>query len=336
MIALTLLCAPLLQQVDFDPTYDPFQTTAGRLQQGSGGQGTAATSGCDHFNRANNFDLGANWSEEAGDMEIRSEFLHPRQNNSLAVMNGVNANYKTSKASCSFQTNGQKLYYVALVAGYKDLDNCVHVKVQDGDYDTLVDKVYFRYGNNKAPWNANHYVFDLATPTALGTMELSFRNNGDVARLEIDNAFSGEVEVFECSGLSSKANQLGTGFGISMYGDCFADDFIVNDGDCPEGFQLTVSGTPGSNMTFTVEGATPNEQVALVFGFGLGSFSIPFGFPCAGTQLGIASPQDFKPIRADLNGTVILTRPVPASAAGLVVVQAVDLIACEVTDPISL
>ena len=56
MIALTLLCAPLLQQVDFDPTYDPFQTTAGRLQQGSGGQGTAATSGCDHFNRANNFD----------------------------------------------------------------------------------------------------------------------------------------------------------------------------------------------------------------------------------------------------------------------------------------
>lgn len=335
MLSLALAFAPLLQQTDFDPTYDPFASTAGQLGSG-GGQGVVASSGCDHFNRSDNPDIGGQWIEEAGDMEIRSDMLHGRQNNSLSVFWGVNADYRNSKVEANFQTNGQKLWYVALFAGYRDLDNCVHVKVQDSDYDTLVDKVYFRYGNNQAPWNLNSYVFDLDTPTALGSLTLTFENNGDVARLALDNPFSGEVEVFRCSGLSSKAGQLGTGFGISTFGDCFVDDFDVNDGTCSEGFGLVVSGTPGSTMTFTVEGATSNEQVALVFGKGSGLFIVPGPFACQGTELGIQFPQDFVPLRADAAGNVVFSRPIPPAAAGVVRVQAMDAVACEVSDVIVL
>lgn len=331
MLSLALAMAPLLQQADFDPTYDPFAATAGRLTSG-GGQGVVASSGCDHFNRSDNQDIGGQWIEQAGDMEIRSDMLHGRQNNSLSVFQGVNADYRTSKVEANFQTNGQKLWYVALVAGYRDLNNCVHVKVQDSDYDTLVDKVYFRYGNNQAPWNANNYVFDIDTPTALGALTLTFENNGDVARLELDNPFSGEVEVFRCSGLSAKASQLGVGFGVSTFGDCFVDDYDVNDGTCAEGFGLTVDGTPGSTMTFTIEGATPNEQVALVFGTGVGAFIVPGPYVCQGTQLGIAFPQDFVPLRADAAGNIVFTRTVPPAAAGTVRVQALDALSCEVTD----
>lgn len=332
-----LLAAPLAAQVvDHDPTVLPFHQSTS-VFAGGGGQSTASTSGCDHFNRSNSFDLGASWVVEGGSYEIRSEFLRSRNSEiSLAIFQDAAADYRTSKVSSYFQTNGQKLYYIALVAGYQDEDNCVHVKVQDADYDTLVDRVYFRYGNNKAPWNAQNYFFDLETPTAFGTMTLTFRNNGDVARLEIDNPFSGEVEIFECSGLSAKAGLLGSGFGVGTYGDCYVDDFDVNDGTCPEGFEMNVSGTPGTRMTFEILGATPNEFVAVIFGNGAGSSSIPNNLSCAGTTIGMTTPLDYVPARADAAGTVILSTNVPAGAAGSIYVQAVDITTCEVTDAILL
>lgn len=336
MLSLLLLSAPFVAQyTDLDPTVET--TSWARIPLSAGGQeGMAATSGCDHFNRSDNPDLGPLWVEEAGDMEIRSEFLHGKANNSLSVFQGVNADYRTSKVSANFQTNGQKLYYVALVAGYKDLDHCVHVKLQDADYDTLVDRVYFRFGNNQAPWNSQNFFFDLATPTALGSMTLSFRNNGDVARLEVDNPFGGEVEVFECPGLSSKAAQLGTGFGVSTYGDCNLDDFDVNDGQCAEGFGLTVNGSPGSTMDFMIEGASPLELVSLVFGTGTGSFIIPPPYGCEGTLIQMTTSMDYIPLRSDAAGSVVFSRPIPPAAAGAVRVQAIDMLSCELSEVVTL
>lgn len=269
-------------------------------------------------------------------MEVRSELLHGKAINSLSVLDGVSADYRTSEVSAYFQTNGQRLYYTALVAGYRDLNNCVHVKLQDADYDTLVDRVYFRYGNNQAPWNANQYFFDLATPTAFGTMKLSFRNNGDIARLEVDNPFGGEVEVFECNGLSSKAAQLGSGFGVGTYGDCYLDDFAVNGGECAEGFGLSITGNPGGTMSFEVEGASPLEQVALVFGVGVGSFTIPFPYGCEGTQIGMNLPKGYFPLRADAAGGAIFSRRIPPSAGGALRVQAIDMLTCEVSEVVTL
>jgi hypothetical protein len=337
MLTFALACAPILaQSTDLDPTYQPMDGASQSHFHGGGGQNLAASTGCDHFNRADSDDLGPAWVEEAGDMEIRSELLHGKAINSLSVMEGVNADYRTSEVSAYFQTNGQRLYYVALVAGFRDLNNCVHVKLQDADYDTLVDRVYFRYGNNQAPWNAKNYYFDLATPTAFGTMKLSFRNNGDVARLEVDNPFSGEIEVFECSGLSSKAMQLGTGFGVSTYGDCFLDNFSVNGGECAEGFSLTVSGNSGGTMSFEIEGASPLEQVALVFGTGSGTFTIPFPFACEGTQIGMTKPIDYLSLRSDAAGNAAFARAIPPAAAGVIRVQAIDRLTCEVSEVVTL
>lgn len=337
MILLVLTCAPwLAQSTDFDPTYFPQSGVIPTSAHSGGGQGIAGTTGCDHFSRADSDDLGPLWSEEAGDMEVRSELLHGKAINSLSVMEDVNADYRTSEVSAYFQTNGQRLYYVALVAGYRDLNNCVHVKLQDADYDSLVDRVYFRYGNNQAPWNANAYYFDLATPTAFGTMKLSFRNNGDVARLEVDNPFGGGIEIFECNGLGSKAGQLGTGFGVSTYGDCYLDNFSVNGGECAEGFGLSITGNPGGTMSFEIEGASPLEQVALVFGTGIGSYTVSFPYACEGTLLEMSKPRDYLPLRADAAGSASFARRIPPAAGGALRVQAINMLTCEVSNVVTL
>lgn len=337
LTAQVLAGPPLL---DFDPTVDRTHS-APPLIQGGGGQGVQATSGCDLFSRSDNDDLGFLWEEVVGDMQIRSERAQGKtnasSNNSFSQLLNVDADYSTSKVKMFFQTNGGNLRYAAMVAGYKDLDNCVHVKVQDGtDADALFDKVYFRYGNNKSPWNPNKYVFDIETPCSFGTLTLTFRNNGDIARLELENPFSNETEVFECPGLSSKKSQLGTGFGISTYGDVFIDEFDVNDGVCVDGFTLETNGSPGGVMDFVITGGTPSEQVVLIFGTGTGAYNIPFQYACSGTQLQIQNPQDFLPMRADAAGSATLTRNVPSGAAGFVRIQALDVATCEISDAITL
>ena len=56
---------------------------------------------------------------------------------------------------------------------------------------------------------------------------------------------------------------------------------LTADGTCPGGGPIEVSWS----------GATPNGQVALLFALSQGSFVIPPGNPCAGTQLGLSGNQ---------------------------------------------
>ena len=102
------------------------------------------------------------------------------------------------------------------------------------------------------------------------------------------------------------------------------------------GLELTVSGNCPGTTTFDVSGATPNGNVALVYGFGDGPTTIPSTFPCAGTVLNVGNPNlDNRVVSADANGNATLSTFVPGAACGAVNVQALDVTTCAVSNVVN-
>mgnify|MGYP006935311299 CR=1 FL=1 len=99
---------------------------------------------------------------------------------------------------------------------------------------------------------------------------------------------------------------------------------------------LTVSGTCPS-VTFEIDGAVANGQVALLYAFGGGAYIVPNGYPCAGTWLGLDSSVTLGVVQnADASGTLTLPTNVPAGACGQVYLQALDLTSCGLSNVILL
>lgn len=97
-------------------------------------------------------------------------------------------------------------------------------------------------------------------------------------------------------------------------------------------FTLTTAGTCPGTVRFDAQGATPNGNVAFVYGFGTGPTTIPNSFPCAGTVLNVGNPNlGNQVISADGNGRAILSTFVPAAACNINV-QALDLTTCQVSN----
>jgi hypothetical protein len=97
--------------------------------------------------------------------------------------------------------------------------------------------------------------------------------------------------------------------------------FIMNlSGSCPDALQADI------------HGASPNKQVALLYGFGMGSFIIPNGYPCAGTMLGLNNTVTLgTTLTANAAGDIAFPFTVPPGACGAVYLQALDLETCAVT-----
>ncbi len=330
--ALLLACSPLAAQHPIDVTMDTAYVPSINLGTGSGSR---ATSAFDDFNRADNPSMGADWTEQNGDIEILGNRGHGLATFSLMSHNGVNDAYDTSTMSVKFDMAGT-LAYVALVAGYADISNNVFVKIQDNNFDGLYDRVFFYYGNSAGPWSGNTgYYFDLATATKTGTVSMYFTAAGDVCNLDVANDTSGATESFSCGGLLGSAGGLGTGFGLGTYGDAYFDDFTVNGGG---GLTLSATGAPGGSMTFDVSGATPAGPVAYCYAFGTGSH--PAFNPLTGNTIvtGLASTR-FTVAHiggADAAGNYSHTTNVPGVAAGLVHVQAVDAVTDGLTNVVAL
>ncbi|MFG0331635.1 MAG: hypothetical protein ACF8PN_17245 [Phycisphaerales bacterium] len=94
------------------------------------------------------------------------------------------------------------------------------------------------------------------------------------------------------------------------------------DGDCP------------GQLTATVTGATPGGNVAFVYGTNAGSFTNPRD-PCSGTTIDIRPP--FLPgapqiVAADPDGVVSMGGNAPSSVCGRLLIQAVDLSTCRVSN----
>ncbi|MFG0329886.1 MAG: hypothetical protein ACF8PN_08315 [Phycisphaerales bacterium] len=98
------------------------------------------------------------------------------------------------------------------------------------------------------------------------------------------------------------------------------------------GFSIEVSGTCPGALTVTATGATAGGTVALVYARNTGSFTIPGGFTCGGTQLGVdATVQLVQTRTADGSGTAVFSGNAPAAACGGVI-QAIDAATCDTSN----
>jgi len=112
--------------------------------------------------------------------------------------------------------------------------------------------------------------------------------------------------------------------------------FVVEGDFGGGGIDLAFSGNCPGTGTFDVTGATPNGNVALVYGFGAGPTTIPNTFPCAGTVLNVGNPNlDNRVISADANGNATLSTFIPTVACGAVNVQALDVTSCAVSNVVT-
>jgi hypothetical protein len=322
MLLVSLLaCAPFAAQTPIDATKVPgFELQPSQVTTSMMGR---ATSACDDFNRPDSPNMGPDWAELAGDIDVYAMQGLGILPMSLMTHTGVTDLYSTSTISSRFD-HGGGLVYVAMVAGFNTLNDNIFVKVQDNDSDGMYDRVFFYYGNNGSPWGVATYYFDLATPTVSGYMTLSFDVTGDVAKLEIQNDASGLLENFSVSGVLAVAPSLGMEFGVGTYGPAFFDNLSINDG-CGTGFTYTLTQpVGGQSTTLSVVNATPSAGI--IFGYSLtgpGPTMTPFG-PCD-----MSPPITQLPlVLADWTGAANLTVAVPLRATGrMVYTQAADVVA---------
>ncbi len=126
----------------------------------------------------------------------------------------------------------------------------------------------------------------------------------------------GSTDYYQAVGISSSFN----GLDVALGGSAPAPDLTVN-GTCPGQMELVASNV------------TPGAQVAFLYAFGTGNFTIPGGFTCAGTQLGLNNTVTLAGARnANGQGVATFTGNVPSGACGRVFVQAVDTSNCTTTD----
>lgn len=111
--------------------------------------------------------------------------------------------------------------------------------------------------------------------------------------------------------------------GAQVEGNHGLDNFTVETADVV----LTKTSCPDP-LTLSVTGATPNGQIALVYGTGTGFSVVPDGYTCAGTSLDLAGPVRVAGIaNADASGNLVVSSEVHPGACG-VLFQAIDASTC--------
>jgi hypothetical protein len=99
---------------------------------------------------------------------------------------------------------------------------------------------------------------------------------------------------------------------------------------------LAIVGTCPS-ISLDISGVVPNGQVAILYSFGTGAFTIPAGYACAGTTLGLDTSVTLGTVQAaNLAGTLSWPTTIPAGACGSVYLQALDLTSCGLSDVVLL
>lgn len=92
---------------------------------------------------------------------------------------------------------------------------------------------------------------------------------------------------------------------------------------------LSISGTCPGPMTITISGATPNGNVAVLYG-NAGSFTMP-NDPCGGITLDLDFPNLAGLFQADANGDLILSPSIPSVICGWNL-QVVDATNCAISN----
>ncbi len=91
------------------------------------------------------------------------------------------------------------------------------------------------------------------------------------------------------------------------------------------------------SVSFDIDGAIPSGQVALLYSFGMGSLTIPAGYACTGSTLGLdATVTVGTVLTANAAGATSWSTNVPAAACGTVYLQALDLTSCGLSEVVLL
>lgn len=100
---------------------------------------------------------------------------------------------------------------------------------------------------------------------------------------------------------------------------------------------LTLDGVCPGPVTATSAGNTAGGNVAFIRAFGEGSVAIPPGPPCAGTVLGLnASATLLQTVRADGDGTAIVSGNAPSAVCDRVFLQTLDVSTCATSNVVGI
>jgi hypothetical protein len=295
--------------------------------------GSRAASECDDFNRADGA-VGGDWTVQSNSYSIISDECYGAYGNGWMMHNSAAAGYDGTSCEFDLTPNPTVLTYVAAVTGIGNEQLYTKVQAQGGTgmYNYIGAYVGFNGGGS-----SGYGGFFGITPVTGGHVTVS--HTTDNTKVEIDENYDGVTDyTYDYPGLSTSglAGQLGTGAGVGTW-DAYFDNWNFNDG-CGGGFSLATTGSAGGPMTFDVSGATATGPVALCYAFGTGSHA---GYnPISGNVVvtGLSSTRFTvaKVGASDINGDFSYGTPVPGGAAGVVSVQAIDLISDAVSNVVNL
>lgn len=187
--------------------------------------------------------------------------------------------------------------------------------------DTIHVVLFSNFGETEAG-----FTFTIAPGTQTLTADLmnpTFFNNGDISTWDPSDIW----DQWHIQGSFANSDPL----------DITFDNLALTSGDCSSGGGLTLSITnacPGSGpATLTATGGS-GGTVGFVYSNRTGSFTIPGGFTCAGTVLGLGGTPT---LGGNASGDpAILNVPnAPSVACGSIFVQAIDTATCETSNVVA-
>ncbi len=234
----------------------------------------ASQSASDDFNRANSGTLGPDWSVVEGSFSIESN--QAKKNNpwsfGFVYHTGLAGDYALSSQVVEFGAGGGN---ISLIAGLDpNTWSAVEARLQDNDGDGAMDRLFFNSAVNAGNWNGSTLWYDLASPTATGTMKLSFLNDGDIALVEITNAGGGS-ESFQAGGiLASSFPPAGDRLAVGGFGTGTFDNWSAS----IQPYSIA-NLAAGQTATMQLAGMQPGETAIFAYSrTGPGPTLTPYGW----------------------------------------------------------
>lgn len=305
--------------------------------------GARSTSVCDDFDRANSTNLGTDWVENLGDVEILGNLCaNIGTGNAWMLHTVASATHVGAKVEFDIGLNlGTGFANTAAILGYDPITGeAVYVKVQNQTGLAGYSHVGFYHGINMGGYGGWGGFFALPYQTPGGHVTVSIDAAGDVVTMEIDEDYDGIAEItMTAPGLiaSGLPALMGTEYGLGFWSAGNADNFELNDGCAPQGPTLASNGTAPAVITFDFANFGAGEQIAVVYGpAGTFTGNTPCGVVIASLiPLNPTPAQGLIFLVADGAGNAQLVQNVPAAGSGLLV-QALALTSCDLTNTVTL
>lgn len=230
----------------------------------------------DDFNRADSTNMGANWTETAGDFSISG-------NRAVGISNSemlYNGNTTGDAACVDVYSGGNALKVARVLLKYTSPSDHLRVLLQDSEGDGLFDRIYF---------DREGFVFNQACATSLLTTPITSGRltaylDGTTLKGDIDTNFDGTIDQsYQCTNAPQKS---GTKVVLSNFGPVQFDNFATvsqtltvtktadtNDGVCDADCSLReaiAAAQSGDTITF----ASPLFDTAQTITLTLGELSV--------------------------------------------------------------